>query len=240
MERERYALLDAYMRKCMRDADGAHDCEHVYRVLGVALDIAGTEPGADADVVIAACLLHDIARRDQLRDKHICHAERGAEKAGKFLRKHGFGEDFARRVADCVRTHRFRKGGAPQGIEAQILYDADKIDVCGAMGIARTLLYQGRANGALYATLPDGSLADGLGEKGETFFGEYRRKLEGIYSRLFTARAREIARERQAAAQAFYGSMLSEVRASRENGRVLLQAHLTGSLPAGEPCEAKL
>ena len=42
------------MRKCMRDADGAHDREHVYRVLGVALDIAATEPDADKDVVIAA------------------------------------------------------------------------------------------------------------------------------------------------------------------------------------------
>ena len=94
----------------------------------------------------------------------------GREKAEKFLVKNGFDEDFARRVADCVRTHRFRKGDAPQSIEAQILYDADKIDVCGATGIARTLLYQGRSNGALYAVRPDGSLADGLGEKGETFF----------------------------------------------------------------------
>ena len=42
-------------------------------------------------------------RRDQLRDKHICHAERGAEKAGKFLKKNGFGEEFALRVAECVR-----------------------------------------------------------------------------------------------------------------------------------------
>ena len=85
MERERYALLDAYMRKCMRDADGAHDHEHVYRVLGVALDIAATEPEANADVVIAACLLHDIGRCDQMRDKRLCHAAVGAEKAEKFL-----------------------------------------------------------------------------------------------------------------------------------------------------------
>ena len=232
MERERYALLDAYMRKCMRGADGAHDAEHIYRVLGVALDIAATEPEADADVVIAACLLHDVGRRDQLRDKHICHAERGAEKAGKFLKKNGFGEEFALRVAECVRTHRFRKGGPPKSIEAQILYDADKIDVCGATGIARTLLYQGRSNGALYAVRPDGSLADGMGEKGETFFGEYKRKLEGIYCRLFTTRARAIARERQAAAQAFYQSMLSEVYASREKGRELLRSRLTDDAPA--------
>ena len=164
MERERYALLDAYMRKCMRDADGAHDREHVYRVLGVALDIAVTEPDADKDVVIAACLLHDIGRRDQMRDKRLCHAAVGAEKAEKFLKKNGFGEEFAQRVAECVRTHRFRRGGAPQSIEAKILFDADKIDVCGATGIARTLLYQGHHGGALYAQSADGSLGRHGGE----------------------------------------------------------------------------
>ena len=71
----------------MRDADGAHDCEHVYRVLGVALDIAATEAQADVDVVIAACLLHDIARRDQLRDKHVCHVRAGRGKGGEISQK---------------------------------------------------------------------------------------------------------------------------------------------------------
>ena len=47
--------------------------------------------------------------------------------------------------------------------------------------------------GALYAQSADGSLSDGTGEKGETFFGEYKRKLENIGERLFTARARELA-----------------------------------------------
>ena len=78
-------------------------------------------------------------------------------------------------------------------------------------------------------------MADGLGEKGETFFGEYKRKLEGIYCRLFTARAREIARERQAAARAFYQSMLAEVYASREKGRELLQRQLTNDSSRAEP-----
>ena len=223
MERERYALLDAYMRKCMRDADGAHDREHVYRVLGVALDIAVTEPDADKDVVIAACLLHDIGRRDQMQDKRLCHAAVGAEKAEKFLKKNGFGEEFAQHVAECVRTHRFRRGGAPQ---TSILSASKSIFasmLCGATGIARTLLYQGHHGGALYAQSADGSLSDGTGEKGETFFGEYKRKLENIGERLFTARARELAAQRRSAALAFYQSMLAEVRFSREEGSALLQ-----------------
>ena len=45
---------------CM--GDSAHDKEHIYRVLYSALDIAQGEAGVDYDVLIAACLLHDIAR----------------------------------------------------------------------------------------------------------------------------------------------------------------------------------
>ena len=226
MNGEQYALLDAYMRKLMRDCDSAHDCEHIYRVLGVALDIAQSEQDVNLDVLIAACLLHDIARPDQLRDKRVCHAEAGAKKAKKFLKKNGFDNAFARRVADCVRTHRFRKGGEPASIEAKILFDADKIDVCGAMGIARTLFYQGRLGEPIYACLADGSISDGTGDKVKTFFGEYKYKLENICERLFTSRGREIARERQKTAKAFYESLLAEVRASRENGCALLEQAL--------------
>ena len=82
----------------------------------------------------------------------------------------------------------------------------------------------GRAyGGALYAQSADGSLSDGTGEKGEPFFGEYKRKLENIGERLFTARARELAAQRRSAALAFYQSMLAEVRFSREEGSALLQ-----------------
>ena len=62
MERALYEQME----NCMLDAmeAGAHDAEHVYRVLYAALDIAQTEPAADLDVVIAACLLHDIGRAE--------------------------------------------------------------------------------------------------------------------------------------------------------------------------------
>lgn len=55
MERALYEQME----NCMLDAmeAGAHDAEHVYRVLYAALDIAQTEPAADLNVVIAACLL---------------------------------------------------------------------------------------------------------------------------------------------------------------------------------------
>ena len=73
--------------------------------------------------------------------------------AACFLRENGFSPAFAGRVGDCIRTHRFRSSAPPESLEAKILFDADKIDSSGAMGVARTLLYQGQMGQPLYTCL---------------------------------------------------------------------------------------
>ncbi len=62
MNKEAYCLLENFMLCCMEDA--AHDKEHIYRVLYNALDIAKTEKTVNYDILIAACLLHDIGRKE--------------------------------------------------------------------------------------------------------------------------------------------------------------------------------
>lgn len=64
---------------CMEDT--AHDKEHIYRVLYNALEIAKTENNVNYDVLIAACLLHDIGRKEQFENTALCHAIVGSEKA---------------------------------------------------------------------------------------------------------------------------------------------------------------
>ncbi len=222
MKQKNFALLSEYMRSCM--GDSAHDAEHVRRVLYLALEIAGTEPAADRDVLIAASLLHDIGRAEQFQDPGLCHARVGAEKAYRFLLDHGFPEGFAAHVRDCVRTHRFRSEDLPSTIEAKILYDADKLDVTGAVGMARTFFYASKIGEPLYRLLPDGSVSDGSQEEPEphSVLREYKIKLEGIYDRFLTARGGEMARQRQAAAGRIYNDILSEVRQSYEaGGRIL-------------------
>lgn len=134
MDREMFGAIEGYMLSCMTDA--AHDREHIYRVLYAALEITETEEGVDADVLTAACLLHDIGREAQFRDPSLCHAEVGSRMACDFLL--GLGWDRARAgwVRDCVLTHRYRTDRRPRTLEAKILFDADKLDVTGAMGVA--------------------------------------------------------------------------------------------------------
>lgn len=229
MDRQTYRRIEDYMRDCM--GDSAHDCEHVRRVLYAALDIAAHEPEpVDFDVLTAACLLHDIGRQEQFRNPRLCHAAVGAEKARRYLLENGFAEPFAGAVADCIRAHRFRSDSPPQSVEAKILFDADKLDVTGATGIARTLFYQGQAGDPLYTLRPDGRISDGAGDARPSFFREYKFKLEKLYTKFYTRRGAALAAERQAAAAAFYRSLLSEARSCCDTGGELLEKHV---FPAG-------
>lgn len=217
MNKETYSLLENYMLSCMEDS--AHDKEHVYRVLYQALEIARTENHVDYDVLIAACLLHDIGRKEQFENPSLCHAAVGSDKAYHFLVGHGFEAGYAGQVKHCIQTHRFRKSEPPQSLEAQILFDADKLDVTGAIGIARTLIYKGIVSEPLYSVSPDGIVQNGEHDKEPSFFQEYKYKLEKLYSQFYTARATEIAHARQQAAADFYNSLYREVEASYHNGK---------------------
>lgn len=224
MEKKIYTLLENYMLSCMEDS--AHDKEHIYRVLYHAMQIAEEEPDVDYDVLIAACLLHDIGRREQFDDPTKCHAMVGGEKAFRFLRENGFPVDYAEKVKQCIQTHRFRKSNPPASIEAKILFDADKLDAAGAMGIARTLIYKGIVTEPLYHVLPDGRVSDGSQDTEPSFFHEYKFKLENLYSHFYTKKGESLARSRQKAAIDFYNSLLMEVKDSYRIGKDSLKKQI--------------
>lgn len=217
MNKETYSLLETYMLSCMEDS--AHDKEHVYRVLYYALEIAKTEECVNHDVLIGACLLHDIGRKEQFENPALCHAMVGSDKAYHFLTEHGFGTDYAEQVKHCIQTHRYRKSNLPQSLEAKILFDADKLDAAGATGIARTLVYKGIVTEPLYSVLPDGTVSTGADDRSPSFFQEYKYKLENLYSNFYTAKAAEMAKERQHIAVEFYECLYQEVNSAYQNGR---------------------
>lgn len=224
MTKEIYTLLENYMLSKM--SDSAHDPEHIYRVLYSALDIAATEPETDMDVLIAACLLHDVGREAQFKDPTLCHARVGSEMAYDFLLANGFEETFAACVRDCIRAHRFRSSDPPRSIEAKILFDSDKLDAAGASGIVRTILYNGKEDEPIYTRTADGTISDGTQSDAPSFFHEYKRKLEHIYDGFHTARGRALAEERRKAAVDFYEAMLREVKEPDKAGREMLKKML--------------
>ena len=224
MTEQTFQLLKSYMLSQMTDS--AHDKDHIYRVLYNAMLIAQNEADVASDVLITACLLHDVGRQEQFADPTLCHAVVGAQKAYDFLTSNGFDEDFSCHVRDCIRTHRFRKSSPPQTIEAKILFDADKLDVVGAMGIARTLLYKGNVTEPLYNLNPDGTVSNGENDDRPSFFHEYKFKLEKLYSNFYTQTGKALAAERQSAAVNYYNDLLREVTIPYTLGKDILESIL--------------
>lgn len=180
MEQGLYAQAEAYMKKCLKDS--AHDWEHIYRVLYQALAIGQQEKEVDFDVLILACLLHDMGREKELQNPSICHAAAGAEMAYDFLIQAEICMKTAESVRDCIRTHRYRSGNPPESLEAKILFDADKLEAAGTLGIARTLLYQGERRQTVYVLKQPGQWnGEESMEPAASFWTEYNRKLKHLY-----------------------------------------------------------
>lgn len=119
----------------------SHDWSHVERVLKTAVSLAKKEK-ADIGIVKIATYLHDIGRKD-LKEGDYDHAAEGTKMARKILKNYKFSAEQINNICHCVETHRFRNNKVPKTKEAKCLHDADKLDVVGALGIARSYIYLG-------------------------------------------------------------------------------------------------
>jgi uncharacterized protein len=179
--------------------DSTHDFDHVLRVYRLAERIGEAE-GANLAVLGTATLLHDIARPDQDAGWVSDHALEGARRARQILV--GQPSEFVDAVAHAIEAHRFRVDRSPQTLEARVLYDADKLDAIGAVGIARAFTYGAHQGQRLWAA------DDGVEH---TAMREFNIKLSKIKGRLFTKAARAIADERHAFMVEFFARMAAEV-----------------------------
>jgi len=113
--------------------DRAHDLEHALRVREWGKLLA-KEEGADETVIELAALLHDIGRSGAVEKTH---AESSAGLAINILHKTGYSEEIVSRVRDAILAHSLEAGHEPKSLEDKILYDADKLDFVGAIGMGR-------------------------------------------------------------------------------------------------------
>lgn len=194
------------------DAESAHDFDHVLRVLALAERIARAE-GADWTIVRAAVLLHDITRADEDAGRGGDHAQTAAIRACEILIARGVAPEQAGAVAHAIAAHRFRGTVAPQTLEAKVLFDADKLDSIGAIGIARAYAISGALNQRLWSeTAPDAAATRDQHNSNHTAAAEFVVKLSKVRERIFTATARQIAEERHAFIAEFFARLAREVR----------------------------
>ncbi len=192
---KRFQHIEAEAKRFFRSARGSHDWDHTQRVLRLCLRIGEKEKG-DLEVLRLAAVLHDIGRAAEDRSNGtICHSLAGASMARRILATHGIAQDTIDRVSHCIQTHRFRKRAIPVSKEARILFDADKLDSIGAVGIGRAFLFAGEVGARLHNKDIDVQKTKPY-TKEDTAYREYLVKLSKVKDRLFTGEGKRIARER--------------------------------------------
>ncbi len=194
-------------------ADSVHNFDHVLRVYQMAEKLARIE-GGDFTILRAASLLHDAEGSAPDGPNRPNHHLQSADFAVQILAAEGWRDEDIAAVQHCIRAHRFRSGGeAPQTIEAKILFDADKLDVLGAIGIARVLAYAALSGNPFYSTPSNRFLTSGEKEPGElhSAYHEYLFKLRHIKERLFTPTARQLAEQRDAFLAGYFQQLADEI-----------------------------
>ena len=132
--------------------DASHDYDHIARVMALA-DTLQVHEGGERSIVWAAVALHDIGQERERRHGGD-HALIGADMAADLLTNTRFPQQDIPAVQEAIREHRMTGGIVPHTIEGRILYDADKIDCLGAIGIGRLYCITGLYNQKIYSTLP--------------------------------------------------------------------------------------
>lgn len=124
------------------DQSVSHRWGHVKRVYHNCLKIAKYYSNVNYRILEAAALLHDIY---QPYNEKKNHAVLSAQKAREILQSLNFNNDEIDKITQIIKEHSSENPDIkPSSIEAKILFDADKIDGVGAVGIARVFAFMGQ------------------------------------------------------------------------------------------------
>ena len=175
--------------------DSDYRWRHTLRVAQWGKFIAEAE-GADVELVVAACLLHDVASFDVMPNDND-HGRVGAQIARPLLNEIGYTPEQVENICISVAEHADVKN--PSTLEARVVTDADNVDRFGAYRV-------------LYMCLPDIGDYDKLAEK----LRQRITKLESYHARspLCTATGQRLFAEQLDFQIAFFRKFVEEHEAS--------------------------
>ena len=131
--------LEVTVREKMAAMEGtAHSYAHVDRVRKIAAFLAEKEQ-AEAELVQKAALLHDLGWTVGQP-----HNETGARLANEILSKTDCPQKERERIVKIILLHSLDFREKLETLEEKIVWDADKIDLLGAVGIARSFHWYGK------------------------------------------------------------------------------------------------
>ncbi len=201
----------------------AHNFDHVMRVYNLALYLAENED-VDLDIIKVATLLHDIGGEKEINDPtgKTDHAIEGAKMAEPILNNLGYSKNKIKHIQDCIVSHRYRNENKPQTKEAKIVFDADKLETVGAIGIARAFVWTGRNNAHIYKKVNiDKYAKENLGGKINGRIQDktkhspqinWETKDKYILNYLYTEKAKQIAKDRMIFSENFFKRLENEIK----------------------------
>ncbi len=210
-------MLDTVERMAstyFKGARGSHHWDHTLRVHRLCERIGSAE-GVDMNVLLASAYLHDIARIHQDDSNGaVCHAEKGAQLAVSIVKKLSLTAYQKDNILHCIRSHRFRGSCKPQTPEARVLFDADKLDAIGAVGVARAFLFAGEVGARLHSE--DANIeATKPYTVDDTGYREFIIKLRKIKDRILTIEGRKLAVDRHTVMEDFFNRFIEEIEGKR-------------------------
>lgn len=189
---------------------GCHGPDHSERVHATALYI-GRKMNANLKVLSGAALLHDIGRKHETESQgRLCHAAKGAEMAKKILKNFDLEPQLIDEILHCIATHRYRNDAIPTSLEAKILFDADKLDSIGAIGIGRAFLFAGQIGARLHNRQSNIDNTESYSVD-DTAYREFKVKMSKIKDRMLTQEGKRLAEERHAFMEVFFKRLEREI-----------------------------
>lgn len=155
----RWKELENFVKRGLSKDKTGHDYEHVKRVLKNSLKIAKNYKRINYNVLLASCLLHDIAFKNGfVKNHHIV----GAKQVKSILPKFGFKQEEIDEISNATFLHCGNITGTAirdskkMSIEAKILRDADNIDALGSIGLIRMIDFCKSQNLPYFKSKKDG------------------------------------------------------------------------------------
>ena len=203
--------IRAFVKAEFDGEKGSHDWGHIERVLALC-EVIRRKEGGDRRVVEIAALLHDVGRLTRVKQavKLSGHARRGAVEARRVLTAMRMEAGTIDAVIHCIEAHSYRHGVVPRTAEARVLFDADKLDSIGAMGVARAFLFAGEIGAKAHNEAGVDVLETAAMSREDTAYREYMFKLRHIKDRMHTDEGRRLALARHGFMKKFFDELLRE------------------------------
>ncbi|MCK4997046.1 HD domain-containing protein [Candidatus Pacearchaeota archaeon] len=195
--------LEEYVKKKLTKDKTGHDFEHVKRVLNLSLRISKNYSDVDDEVLIAACLLHDISYMNgYVKNHHLVSANLSKD----ILLKFKFPKNKILKVQDVIVDHVAHMGKSKRvneklPIESRILRDADNLDALGSIGLIRMISFSLRQDIPYFNFISD--------KLDESFYGNVKFLLDWP-KKMLTPKGGSLAKQRVKILKSFIVEMEKE------------------------------